>query len=121
MERNGNEYTITNASNAKYHFNSEGRLDEVQDASGNTLLISGIDNNYRYVTDSTGRRYSIHYIEINGKRRIDSIVDNCDAAENEQRCKENRCKRQGSYPSSESSSDSRLPSINPESASLNSS
>lgn len=85
MERNGNEYTVTNASNAKYHFNSEGQLDEVQDASGNTLLISGIDNNYRYVTDSIGRRYSIHYTEINGKRRIDRIVDNCDAAKNEQR------------------------------------
>lgn len=85
MERNGNEYTVTNSSNAKYHFNAEGRLDEVQDASGNTLLISDLENNVRYVTDSTGRRYSIHYTEINGKKRIDSITDNCDAPESEQR------------------------------------
>ena len=85
MKKNGDEYTITNSAFSQYHFNANGMLDEVRDANGNTLRISDINEGFRYVTDSTGRRYSVHYFEINGKRRIDKIIDNCDAPESEQR------------------------------------
>ena len=85
MEKSGNEYTITNSAQSQYHFNAEGQLDFVKDANGNKLEISSLNDNYRYVTDSTGRRYSIHYVDIGEKKRIDEIIDNCDGNVSEQR------------------------------------
>ncbi len=40
MTKSGDEYTITNAAQSKYHFNADGELDWVKDANGNTLTIS---------------------------------------------------------------------------------
>ena len=42
MTKSGNEYTITNAAQSQYHFNSDGELDWVKDANGNTLTIQRI-------------------------------------------------------------------------------
>ena len=39
MTKSGNEYTITNAAQSKYHFNTNGELDWVKDAEGNVLTI----------------------------------------------------------------------------------
>ncbi|MCU6720827.1 DUF6531 domain-containing protein, partial [Porcipelethomonas ammoniilytica] len=75
MTKSGNEYTITNAAQSKYHFNSDGELDWVKDANGNTLTISEKSNNQRIVTDSTGRTYTIQYKDVNGHNRIESISD----------------------------------------------
>ena len=53
MTKSGDEYTITNAAQSKYHFNSDGELDWVKDANGNKLTISAMNNNQRIVTEST--------------------------------------------------------------------
>ena len=61
MTKSGDEYTVTNAAQSQYHFNSDGELDWVKDANGNKLTISAMNNNQRIVTDSTGRTYKITY------------------------------------------------------------
>ena len=75
MTKSGNEYTITNASQSKYHFNTNGELDWVKDAEGNVLTISSMTNNQRIVTDSTGRTYTITYNGNKEHSRITSIKD----------------------------------------------
>jgi len=75
MTKSGNEYTITNASQSKYHFNTNGELDWVKDAEGNVLTISSMTNNQRIVTDSTGRTYTITYNGNKEHSRIASIKD----------------------------------------------
>ena len=75
MTKSGNEYTITNAAQSKYHFNTNGELDWVKDAEGNILTISSITNNQRIVTDSTGRTYTITYNGNKEHSRIISIED----------------------------------------------
>ena len=75
MTKSGNEYTITNAAQSKYHFNTNGELDWVKDAEGNILTISSITNNQRIVTDSTGRTYTITYNGDKEHSRITSIED----------------------------------------------
>ena len=75
MTKSGNEYTITNAAQSQYHFNSDGELDWVKDANGNTLTISSKENNQRIVTDSTGRTYTITYNGNDEHSRILSIED----------------------------------------------
>lgn len=75
MTKSGDEYTITNAAQAQYHFNANGELDWVKDANGNILTISSKSDNQRIVTDSTGRTYTVKYTDINGKSRIESIED----------------------------------------------
>ena len=73
MTKSGNEYTITNAAQSKYHFNTNGELDWVKDAEGNVLTISSMTNNQRIVTDSTGRTYTITYNGNKEHSRITSI------------------------------------------------
>lgn len=75
MTKSGNEYTITNAAQSQYHFNSDGELDWVKDANDNKLTISAKSDNQRIVTDSTGRTYTILYKDVNGHNRIESISD----------------------------------------------
>lgn len=75
MTKSGNEYTITNAAQSKYHFNTNGELDWVKDAEGNILTISSMTNNQRIVTDSTGRTYTITYNGNKEHSRITSIED----------------------------------------------
>lgn len=75
MTKSGDEYTITNAAQSQYHFNSESELDWVKDANGNTLTISAKENNQRIVTDSTGRTYTITYNGNDEHSRILSIED----------------------------------------------
>ena len=75
MTKSGNEYTITNAAQSKYHFNTNGELDWVKDAEGNVLTISSMTNNQRIVTDSTGRTYTITYNGNKEHSRITSIKD----------------------------------------------
>ena len=75
MTKSGNEYTITNAAQSKYHFNTNGELDWVKDAEGNVLTISSMTNNQRIVTDSTGRTYTIIYNGNKEHSRITSIED----------------------------------------------
>ena len=75
MTKSGSEYTVTNAAQSQYHFNSDGELDWVKDANGNKLTISSKTNNQRIVTDSTGRTYTIKYKDVNGHNRIESISD----------------------------------------------
>ena len=75
MTKSGNEYTITNAEQSKYHFNTNGELDWVKDAEGNVLTISSMTNNQRIVTDSTGRTYTITYNGNKEHSRITSIED----------------------------------------------
>ena len=75
MTKSGNEYTITNAVQSKYHFNTNGELDWVKDAEGNVLTISSMTNNQRIVTDSTGRTYTITYNGNKEHSRITSIED----------------------------------------------
>ncbi len=75
MTKSGDEYTVTNAAQSQYHFNSEGELDWVKDANGNTLTISAKENNQRIVTDSTGRTYTITYNGNDEHSRILSIED----------------------------------------------
>ena len=75
MTKSGNEYTITNAAQSKYHFNTNGELDWVKDAEGNVLTISSMTNNQRIVTDSTGRTYTITYNGNKEHSRITSIED----------------------------------------------
>ena len=75
MTKSGNEYTITNATQSKYHFNTNGELDWVKDAEGNVLTISSMTNNQRIVTDSTGRTYTITYNGNKEHSRITSIED----------------------------------------------
>ena len=75
MTKSGNEYTVTNAAQSQYHFNSNGELDWVKDANLNKLTISAKSDNQRVVTDSTGRTYTILYKDVNGHNRIESISD----------------------------------------------
>ena len=75
MTKSGNKYTITNAAQSKYHFNTNGELDWVKDAEGNVLTISSMTNNQRIVTDSTGRTYTITYNGNKEHSRITSIED----------------------------------------------
>ena len=75
MTKSGNEYTITNAAQSRYHFNADGELDWVKDAEGNILTISSMSNNQRIVTDSTGRTYTITYNGNSGHSRITKIED----------------------------------------------
>ena len=75
MTKSGDEYTITNAAQSKYHFNSDGELDWVKDANGNKLTISAMNNNQRIVTDSTGRTYKITYNGNSEHSRITKIED----------------------------------------------
>lgn len=75
MTKSGNEYTVTNAAQSQYHFNSDGELDWVKDANGNKLTISANSDNKRIVTDSTHRTYTILYKDVNGHNRIESISD----------------------------------------------
>lgn len=75
MTKSGDEYTITNAAQSKYHFNSDGELDWVKDANGNKLTISAMNNNQRIVTDSTGRNYKITYNGNSEHSRITKIED----------------------------------------------
>ena len=75
MTKSGNEYTITNAAQSKYHFNTNSELDWVKDAEGNVLTISSMTNNQRIVTDSTGRTYTITYNGNKEHSRITSIED----------------------------------------------
>lgn len=75
MVKSGDEYTITNAAQAQYHFNSSGELDWVKDPEGNVLTISSIVNNVRTVTDSTGREYTITYTDNTEHKRITEIKD----------------------------------------------
>ena len=75
MTKSGNTYTITNAAQSQYHFNSDGELDWVKDANGNTLTISAKENNQRIVTDSTGRTYKIYYNGNSEHSRITKIED----------------------------------------------
>ncbi len=64
MIKSGNEYTITNATQSQYHFNSDGELDWVKDANGNILEISAKSNNQRTVKDSTHRTYKSLTMEM---------------------------------------------------------
>ena len=75
MTKSGNTYTITNAAQSQYHFNSDGELDWVKDANGNKLTISSKSNNQRIVTDSTGRTYKIYYNGNSEHSRITKIED----------------------------------------------
>lgn len=75
MTKSGDEYTVTNAAQSQYHFNSDGELDWVKDANGNTLTISAKENEQRSVTDSTGRTYTITYNGNDEHSRILSIED----------------------------------------------
>lgn len=75
MTKSRNEYTITNAAQSKYHFNTNSELDWVKDAEGNVLTISSMTNNQRIVTDSTGRTYTITYNGNKEHSRITSIED----------------------------------------------
>ena len=75
MTKSGNEYTITNAAQSRYHFNADGELDWVKDAEGNVLTISSMSNNQRIVTDSTGRTYTITYNGNSEHSRITKIED----------------------------------------------
>ena len=75
MTKSGDEYTVTNAVQSQYHFNSNGELDWVKDANGNTLTISAKENNQKIVTDSTGRTYTITYNGNDKHSRILSIED----------------------------------------------
>ena len=75
MVKSGDEYTITNAAQSQYHFNSSGELDWVKDPEGNILTISSIVNNVRTVTDSTGREYTITYTDNTEHKRITEIKD----------------------------------------------
>lgn len=75
MTKSGSEYTVTNAAQSQYHFNSDGELDWVKDANGNTLTISSKENNQRIVTDSTDRTYTITYNGNDEHSRILSIED----------------------------------------------
>ena len=75
MTKSGDEYTVTNAAQSKYHFNSDGELDWVKDANGNKLTISAMNNNQRIVTDSTGRTYKITYNGNSEHSRITKIDD----------------------------------------------
>ncbi|MDE6088105.1 MAG: hypothetical protein K2G25_06935, partial [Oscillospiraceae bacterium] len=75
MTKSGEEYTVTNAAQSQYHFNSNGELDWVKDANGNTLQINTLSDMQKQVVDSTGRTYTINYRDVNGHKRIDSIGD----------------------------------------------
>jgi len=75
MTKSGNTYTITNAAQSQYHFNSDGELDWVKDANGNKLTISSKSNDQRIVTDSTGRTYKIYYNGNSEHSRITKIED----------------------------------------------
>ncbi len=75
MTKSGDEYTITNAAQSQYHFNTDGELDWVKDAEGNKLTISSKENNQRIVTDSTGRTYTITYNGNSEHSRITKIED----------------------------------------------
>ncbi len=75
MTKSGDEYAVTNAAQSQYHFNSEGELNWVKDANGNTMTISAKENNQRIVTDSTGRTYTITYNGNDKHSRIISIED----------------------------------------------
>lgn len=75
MTKSGNTYTITNAAQSQYHFDSDGELDWVKDANGNKLTISSKSNDQRIVTDSTGRTYKIYYNGNSEHSRITKIED----------------------------------------------
>lgn len=75
MTKSGDEYTVTNAAQSQYHFNSNGELDWVKDANGNTLTISAKANEQRIVTDSTGRTYTITYNGNSEHSRITQLED----------------------------------------------
>lgn len=75
MTKSGDEYTVTNAAQSQYHFNSNGELDWVKDANGNALTISAKSNNQRIVTDSTRRTYTITYNGNAEHSRITKIED----------------------------------------------
>ena len=75
MTKSGNTYTITNAAQSQYHFNSDGELDWVKDANGNKLTISSKSNDQRIVADSTGRTYKIYYNGNSEHSRITKIED----------------------------------------------
>ena len=55
MTKNGGEYIVTNAAQSKYYFNADGEMYKVEDAEGNKLTISAMENNQRIVMDSTDR------------------------------------------------------------------
>ncbi len=69
------EYTVTNVAQSKYHFNTSGELDWIEDANGNRLKISSIENNKRTITDSIDRKYHVYYNGDYNHRRIIKIVD----------------------------------------------
>ncbi len=75
MTKSGSEYTVTNAAQSQYHFNSDGELDWVKDANGNRLEISAKKNNQRIVTDSTKRTYKIYYNGNSEHSRVTKIED----------------------------------------------
>lgn len=75
MTKSGSEYTVTNAAQSQYHFNSDGELDWVKDANGNKLTVSAKENNQRIVTDSTGRTYEITYNGNSQHSRVTKIED----------------------------------------------
>ena len=75
MTKSDSEYTVTNAAQSQYHFNSDGELDWVKDAKGNKLTVSSMLNNQRTVTDSTGRTYKIYYNGNSEHSRVTKIED----------------------------------------------
>ena len=50
MTKSGDEYTITNAAQAQYHFDANGELNWVKDSNSNILTISSKSDNQRTVT-----------------------------------------------------------------------
>ena len=69
------EYTVINSAQSRYHFNTEGELDEIRDANGNKMTISAIENNKRTITDSIGREFYIWYNGSSDHRRITKLED----------------------------------------------
>ena len=75
MTKSGGEYIVTNAAQSKYYFNADGEMYKVEDAEGNKLTISSMENNQRIVTDSTGRTYKIYYNGNGEHSRVTKIED----------------------------------------------
>ncbi len=73
MTKNGGEYIVTNAAQSKYYFNADGEMYKVEDAEGNKLTISAMENNQRIVMDSTDRTYKIYY---NGNSEHSCVTKN---------------------------------------------
>ena len=75
MTKNGGEYIVTNAAQSKYYFNADGEMYKVEDAEGNKLTISAMENNQRIVMDSTDRTYKIYYNGNSEHSRVTKIED----------------------------------------------